>query len=78
MNWETRYIILLWLSLVAMLPFDLAQFDGTKPGSTFGRLDIAGKSNLDKAGLEREGAALLLTKLYARYRPSPSCQADLT
>ncbi|KAG8955854.1 hypothetical protein FRC04_006301 [Tulasnella sp. 424] len=66
MNWETRYIVLLWLSLVAMLPFDLAQFDGENPGSTFERLEIAGKNNLDKAGLEREGAALLLTRLYAR------------
>ncbi|KAG8944194.1 hypothetical protein FRC00_010728 [Tulasnella sp. 408] len=66
MNWETRYIVLLWLSLVAMLPFDLAQFDRGNPGSTFERLEAAGKTNLDKAGLEREGAALLLTRLYAR------------
>lgn len=49
-----------------MLPFDLAQFDRGNPGSTFERLEAAGKTNLDKAGLEREGAALLLTRLYAR------------
>ncbi|KAG8909114.1 hypothetical protein FRC00_010736 [Tulasnella sp. 408] len=71
MNWETRYIVLLWLSLVAMLPFDLAQFDRGNPGSTFERLEAAGKTNLDKAGLEREGAALLLARLYAR-RPVSS------
>ncbi|KAG9019896.1 hypothetical protein FRB90_000026 [Tulasnella sp. 427] len=66
MSWETRYIVLLWLSLVAMLPFDLAQFDRGNAGSTFTRLENAGKNNLEKAGLEREGAALLLTRLYAR------------
>ena len=27
-NWETRYILLLWLSIVCMIPFDMARFDG--------------------------------------------------
>ncbi|KIO29269.1 hypothetical protein M407DRAFT_21660 [Tulasnella calospora MUT 4182] len=75
MNWETRYIVLLWLSLVAMLPFDLAQFDRGNPGSTFERLEAAGKTNLEKAGLEREGAALLLTRLYSRDQTTRSEQA---
>ena len=26
-NWAFRYILLLWLSLVCMIPFDLEQFD---------------------------------------------------
>ena len=26
--WETRYVILLWLSMVAIIPFDLVKLDG--------------------------------------------------
>jgi hypothetical protein len=29
MSWQTRYVLLLWLSLVVMLPFDMAVFDST-------------------------------------------------
>lgn len=28
-NWETQYILLLWLSILATVPFTLARFDGT-------------------------------------------------
>lgn len=27
-NWTTRYIILLWLSIIVMIPFDMSRFDG--------------------------------------------------
>ena len=31
--WPTRYVLLLWMSLIIMLPFDLAVFDSTgRPG----------------------------------------------
>ena len=26
-TWETRYVLLLWLSMVCMIPFDLARLD---------------------------------------------------
>ena len=29
-TWETRYVLLLWLSIVCMIPFDMARFDGLK------------------------------------------------
>jgi len=64
--WETSYITLLWLSLVVKLPFDLAQFDKGVSGATFAALEAAGKNNIAKAGLEREAAAVLLSRLYAR------------
>lgn len=64
--WYLRYVTLLWLSLVVMLPFDLAQFDTGSPGETFAALEDVGKSNLARAGLDREAAALLLARLYAR------------
>ena len=27
-TWETRYILLLWLSIICLVPFDMARFDG--------------------------------------------------
>ena len=50
-----------------MLPFDLAQFDEPENlGKTASDLEDAAKSHLDKAGLEREAASILLARLYAR------------
>ncbi|KAL5524601.1 hypothetical protein ACEPAF_9741 [Sanghuangporus sanghuang] len=63
-SWTLRYIVMLWLSLVCMLPFDLAQFD--EGYSTASCLENIGTSELKKSGLERDGAALLLSKLYMR------------
>ena len=68
-QWALRYAVLLWLSLVCMLPFDLRQFDsGFSQGSggTAVTLEGIAKSQLDKPGLERDGAALLLSRLYMR------------
>lgn len=67
-QWALRYTMMLWLSLVSMLPFDLAQFDDeAKPGHTARSLELVGKTYLGKAGLERQGAALFLSRLYMRY-----------
>jgi len=67
--WPTRYIVLLWLSLICRLPFDLANFDaeGTDQKSTAQVVEDIGRQYLDKAGLEKDGAALLLARLYSRY-----------
>jgi hypothetical protein len=67
MAWEVRYTTLLWLSLVAILPFDLAQFDKAAQPTTFERLESVAHAHLGKAGVEREGAAVLLAHLYGRY-----------
>jgi hypothetical protein len=65
--WALRYIMMLWLSLVSMLPFDLAQFDDeSELGHSARSLELIGKKYLGKAGLERDGAALLLSHLYMR------------
>lgn len=69
-QWPLRYIALLWLSLVCMLPFDLAQFDElSMPGETASSVEDIAKAHLDNAGLERDGAALTLSRLYMRYAP---------
>ncbi|KAF9454706.1 ARM repeat-containing protein [Macrolepiota fuliginosa MF-IS2] len=66
-QWALRYAMMLWLSLIAMIPFDLAQFDDdANPGHTARSLESVGKTYLGNAGLERESAALLLSRLYMR------------
>ncbi|PCH40083.1 ARM repeat-containing protein [Wolfiporia cocos MD-104 SS10] len=65
--WALRYVVLLWLSLICMIPFDLEQFDERDSvGETAAKLESLGKVYLSKAGLEKEGAAILLSRLYTR------------
>ena len=67
-EWPLRYVILIWLYLICMIPFDLSQFDESDQiGKTASQLEDLAKSHLGKAGLERDGAALLLSRLYVRY-----------
>ncbi|KAG5635354.1 hypothetical protein H0H81_011555 [Sphagnurus paluster] len=66
-QWALRYVVLVWLSLVCIIPFDLAQFDEVdRAGYTMDSLESSAKVFLGKAGLDREGAALLLSRLYMR------------
>jgi tubulin-specific chaperone D len=66
-QWGLRYAVLLWLSLICRIPFDLQQFDDvTRPGETANAIEVVGKDRLNMAGLEREGAATLLSHFYAR------------
>lgn len=71
-SWEIRYILLLWLSLICMIPFDLAQFDAgarTSPSdalSTMSRIEAVGRSFLSSPGKERDAAANVLCKLFQR------------
>ncbi|KAL4080682.1 armadillo-type protein [Scleroderma citrinum] len=66
-QWHLRYVVLLWLSLVSRIPFDLEQFDEVgQRGRTASALESIAKEYLDKAGLEREGAAILLARFYMR------------
>lgn len=68
-----KYIVILWLSLICKIPFDLARFDEegsgdvhTKGPSTATRLEEVGKTYLSYASVEGVGAALLLAELYNR------------
>ncbi|KAF4617278.1 hypothetical protein D9613_005867 [Agrocybe pediades] len=65
--WAMRYVTLLWLYIICIIPFDLAQFDeADKIGHTAESLQSVAKAYLGSAGLEREAAALLLSRLYIR------------
>ncbi|KAG6850743.1 hypothetical protein H0H93_009366 [Arthromyces matolae] len=66
-QWALRYVVLIWLSLICMIPFDLAQFDETGQHEyTASMIESSAKKFLGKAGLERESAAMLLSRLYMR------------
>ncbi|KAJ3112039.1 hypothetical protein HK100_002466 [Physocladia obscura] len=65
--WDVRYVLLLWLSLVVMVPFDLAVID-----SSFASLSLIdtivqqGTYFLAFAGKEYQGASILLTRVLTR------------
>lgn len=68
-TWEVRYILLLWLSLICMIPFDLAKFDKgstTSSDTTMARIEHIGKHYLNSPGKERDAASIMLGKLYQR------------
>ena len=31
-SWQVHYILLLWLCMLVLVPFDLARFDAARPG----------------------------------------------
>ncbi|CAJ0628726.1 13375_t:CDS:10 [Entrophospora sp. SA101] len=70
-GWETRYVLLIWLSLISMIPFDLKTVDSrTSTGSDKIPLveNMIGLSKfyLKATGKERDGAAILLSRLLTR------------
>ena len=67
-QWALRYVVLLWLYLICMIPFDLVQFDEAESiGATAAAIESIAMTYLGRAGLEREAAVLLLSRLYTRY-----------
>ncbi|KAI0044399.1 TBCD protein [Auriscalpium vulgare] len=65
--WPLHYAVLLWVSLICMIPFDLSQFDEDgHAGRTAAAIETAGRRNLVKSGLNRESAAVLLARFYVR------------
>ena len=67
--WSTRYVTLLWISLICMIPFDLSQFDEDgKEGQTAVEIEALAKRSLTNSGIVRESAAILLSRFYVRYK----------
>ncbi|SPO20011.1 related to Tubulin-folding cofactor D [Ustilago trichophora] len=67
--WELRYVCLLWLSLICMIPFDLAKFDrpGQEPQqSTASRIAAMAEHFITSPGKERDAAAVVLGRLFQR------------
>ena len=46
-NWETRYVLLLWMSMLVLIPFDMKRFDsGEKKDTVTDRILAVIQSNL--------------------------------
>ncbi|KAI9512401.1 TBCD protein [Russula earlei] len=76
--WSTRYVTLLWISLICMIPFDLAQFDEVgREGETADIIEAIAKRSLRNSGLVRESASILLSRLYVRRDVLPRFPAFL-
>eukprot|EP00124_Ichthyophonus_hoferi_P000418 Ihof_evm11s15 gene=Ihof_evmTU11s15 len=69
-TWETRYILLLWLSLLVLLPFDLTILDTPIKGAGGKSLSISleelGRSYLIGADRCTEAAGIMLGRLLTR------------
>ncbi|XP_071963233.1 tubulin-specific chaperone D-like [Antedon mediterranea] len=72
-TWETRYMLLLWLSIVCMIPFDMHRLDsnvvsedGQKRAPIMLRIVDAGKLYLDVSDKSRDAAAYMLSKFITR------------
>ncbi|KAJ3217696.1 hypothetical protein HDU67_007392 [Dinochytrium kinnereticum] len=70
--WSIRYMILIWLSLIVMIPFNLSTIDSTHvdgvdegQGIVVRLVDLC-KGYLGKPGKESEAAAILLARLLTR------------
>ncbi|KFO35749.1 Tubulin-specific chaperone D [Fukomys damarensis] len=72
-TWETRYMLLLWLSVTCLIPFDLSRFDGnlgTQPGQAqmpiMDRVLQIAESYLLVSDKARDAAAVLVSKFITR------------
>ncbi|XP_008837869.1 tubulin-specific chaperone D [Nannospalax galili] len=72
-TWETRYMLLLWLSVTCLIPFDLSRLDGnllTQPGETrmpiMDRILQIAETYLAVSDKARDAAAVLVSKFIAR------------
>lgn len=62
--WEVLYILLLWLSLVTLVPFSLITNDIS--GSPAKRIEALAQFFLSRPGKERDAASVVLGRLYPR------------
>ncbi|XP_047565285.1 tubulin-specific chaperone D isoform X2 [Lutra lutra] len=72
-TWETRYMLLLWLSVTCLIPFDFSRLDGnllTQPGqmrmSITDRILQIAKTYLVVSDKARDAAAVLVSKFVTR------------
>ncbi|XP_068932719.1 tubulin-specific chaperone D isoform X4 [Petaurus breviceps papuanus] len=72
-TWETRYVLLLWLSVTCLIPFDLSRLDGNLTSecgeartSTMDRILQIAESYLVVSDKARDAAAVLISKFITR------------
>ncbi|KAL6103026.1 tbcd [Pungitius sinensis] len=82
-TWETRYMLLLWLSMTCLIPFDLYRLDGhleSKGGTvrepTMDRILAIAKSYLLVSDTPRDAASVLVSKFMTRPDVKQKCLGD--
>ncbi|XP_072036691.1 tubulin-specific chaperone D-like isoform X1 [Amphiura filiformis] len=73
-HWETRYMLLLWLSIICMIPFDMSRLDsnvrsevGEVREPIMLRIINASKTYLDVPDKSRDAASMLISKFLTRH-----------
>ncbi|XP_038066750.1 tubulin-specific chaperone D-like [Patiria miniata] len=75
LTWETRYMLLLWMSIICMIPFDMSRLDsnapmddeGRKKEPTMMRIINVAKRYLRVTDKSRDAAALMIAKFLTRH-----------
>ena len=62
--WQSQYILLIWLSMIVLVPFDLDTIDSN--GNLITRILDHTKTFLEHTGKPREGAGITIAKLLTR------------
>lgn len=73
-SWEMRYILLLWLSILVLIPFDLTTVDSSAgygghsstSGGIVGSILLLCRSYLSDPGAVRDGSAVCIARLLTR------------
>ena len=67
LQWQTTYVLLLWLSLICLAPFDLASIESSNGReSLVTRLLVTAKRGLGSGGKERDACAILCARILSR------------
>ena len=67
LQWQTTYILILWLSLVCLAPFDLVTIESSAQGDNLvTRLLNLAKRGLGSAGKDRDACAILCARVLSR------------
>ncbi|KAM7371735.1 hypothetical protein PAMP_008946 [Pampus punctatissimus] len=82
-TWETRYMLLLWLSMTCLIPFDLSRLDGHLESgagktreATMDRILAIAKSYLVVSDSPRDAASVLVSKFMTRPDVKQKCLGD--
>ena len=75
-TWETRYVLLLWLYVISMIPFDLSKMDGSFEFRIIDRLMEISKIYLGVTDKSRDAAVLLCARWVYMYAHVYTCTCN--
>jgi len=65
-SWETRYVLLLWLAIIVLIPFNMSRFDSGQKVPMTDRILAACQRHLTFRDKSRDAAAFLASKFLTR------------